>query len=280
MRSNPLDIPFHPLTCDAQFLKGTQALCMNTDAFKLLWTGGWDSSFRLLQIVVIEKRSVQPIYVFDAERRSLAHEIRAMKKMLELTRSMFPDLSSSIGGPQFIFVDKSIGNTEVDRYFEEFRSVCHIGEQYHWLAKAAGQCGYSDLELCVEKDADQAAIAGTWLAIVEPYFSGVGHDCKIDVDSLDDEKIKLFKYYRFPVAHLTKREMADISREYGFYDIIKHSWFCHSPILNRPCGQCQPCQLARTNGNYTVHEPVSRRISVANRYLNAIIRRLKLETEA
>src|SRR5690606_13578695 len=36
-----------------------------TPPVNLLWTGGWDSTFRLLSLVVQQHRCVQPYYVLD-----------------------------------------------------------------------------------------------------------------------------------------------------------------------------------------------------------------------
>ena len=49
-----------------------------TEAANLFWTGGWDSTFRLLQLVVEQGRLVQPYYIIDPNRLSLRHEIKAM----------------------------------------------------------------------------------------------------------------------------------------------------------------------------------------------------------
>ena len=34
-------------------------------AVKLLWTGGWDSTFRLLQLLLLYEKKVQPYYIID-----------------------------------------------------------------------------------------------------------------------------------------------------------------------------------------------------------------------
>jgi len=36
----------------------------------LLWTGGWDSTFRLLQLILDTRATIQPVYVIDTARRS------------------------------------------------------------------------------------------------------------------------------------------------------------------------------------------------------------------
>lgn len=37
----------------------------------IFMTGGWDSIFRLLQLLLIDKRAVQPVYILDPERWSV-----------------------------------------------------------------------------------------------------------------------------------------------------------------------------------------------------------------
>ena len=47
----------------------------------LLWTGGWDSTFQLLQLLIIHRRRVTPFYLLDEERRSTGVEIRTIKRI-------------------------------------------------------------------------------------------------------------------------------------------------------------------------------------------------------
>lgn len=44
----------------------------------LLWTGGWDSTYRLLYLLW-EGKQVQPHYIIDTHRPSSGHELRAME---------------------------------------------------------------------------------------------------------------------------------------------------------------------------------------------------------
>ncbi len=50
----------------------------------LLWTSGWDSTFRLLDLLLVQKRPVQPYYVIDPGRRSLQFELAALDKIRAL----------------------------------------------------------------------------------------------------------------------------------------------------------------------------------------------------
>jgi hypothetical protein len=47
----------------------------------LLWTGGWDSTFQLLQLLFIHRRRVTPYYLVDEESPSLSIEIRTRKRV-------------------------------------------------------------------------------------------------------------------------------------------------------------------------------------------------------
>ena len=44
----------------------------------LLWTGGWDSTFRLCQLILVKRKNVQPYYIIDNKRKSLQKELITM----------------------------------------------------------------------------------------------------------------------------------------------------------------------------------------------------------
>ncbi len=52
----------------------------------LLWSGGWDGTFRLLQLAS-EPICIQPIYVIDENRGSTEYERESMRKILDILRS-------------------------------------------------------------------------------------------------------------------------------------------------------------------------------------------------
>ncbi|MEM2293044.1 MAG: hypothetical protein QXX41_07180, partial [Nitrososphaerota archaeon] len=69
----------------------------NTDAeVNLFWTGGWDSTFRLLYLVFVKKKSVQPFYIVDTGRPSTLHELRAMHVIKEEVAKRDPQLANLI----------------------------------------------------------------------------------------------------------------------------------------------------------------------------------------
>ena len=49
-----------------------------TEPINLFWTGGWDSTFRLLQLIIVFRKRVQPYYIIDTTRKSVQNEKQAM----------------------------------------------------------------------------------------------------------------------------------------------------------------------------------------------------------
>lgn len=51
-----------------------------------------------------------------------------------------------------------------------------------------------------------------------------------------------------PLVDITKQDEERMAREKGWIDIMKLTWFCHSPINGKPCGLCNPCDDAISLG--------------------------------
>ena len=68
-------------TCNEEINRG-EGCQKDENLVTLLWSGGWDGTFRLLQLAENDIQ-IQPIYVIDAERRSNDNEIEAMHKILK-----------------------------------------------------------------------------------------------------------------------------------------------------------------------------------------------------
>lgn len=59
----------------------------------LLWTGGWDSTFRLLSLLLGEQREVQPYYIIDSlrYRPAVPAEREAMRLIRQRLLRCHPD---------------------------------------------------------------------------------------------------------------------------------------------------------------------------------------------
>jgi 7-cyano-7-deazaguanine synthase len=209
---------------------------------RLLWTGGWDSSFRLLQALLVERRAVQPIYLVNHERDSLQYELRAMKAMRD---GVLPRLARPATlAPTEVHIRSDFPvPVEVDRLYAQVRARVHIGTQYRWLAAVGQALGWEGVELSMERYEDGPSPLQRLIFDEAGVLNG-------------SAEAQLFRCWSFPVLHLSKTDMADIAREQGFLDLLALRWFCHYPLAGKPCGVCRPCRLAYRSDGVDFANPV------------------------
>ena len=225
---------------------------------RLLWTAGWDSTFRLLVSLLVRRKEVWPYYLTDPGRPSTQFELRAMERIAAAVAARFPQTAGMLHKPAVTGVADLRPDPEITGRFERLRARSHLGGQYDWLARFAVQNGLTDLELSVHQD-DKAAI------FLQPYVvrddNGGDPVYRLRDDPPDDD-LRIFEHFRFPIFDLTKRDMERAAREHGFADVMELTWFCHIPTpQGEPCGRCNPCR-------YTIEEGLGRRIPLRTRVRN------------
>lgn len=215
---------------------------VDNGAVQLLWTGGWDSTFRLLSLLLHQQRSVQPYYLIDTQRRSFATEIIAMKDVKQQLGAKYGNLGRLLLPIVFREVNDIPPDNEITASYDRICSESHVGIQYEWGARFAHAEGLSNLELSL--------IGGGHMhKILEPYLARRqdGTDVVIEIDRKHQgsDVYRVFKDYRFPLIELTKWDMRVIARDHGFEDLMLLTRFCHRPRSNgKPCGVCIPCTVA------------------------------------
>lgn len=212
----------------------------NDSAVKILWTGGWDSTFRMIQLAS-SGAVIQPYYVIDTNRRSSLTELKQIHRIREELSARYNHCS--IEDVNLI----EIGTIKVDDKFKDAHKRLlkdsFLGTQYVWLAALAEQV--KDLELSIHKD-DKAE-----------YFASKSLDKNLQSA---DENI-IFGNLKYPILNYTKLEMENEARSLGDLDILYKSWFCFDPINNTPCGACNPCR-------YTIEEGMSKRFTTRGKIYN------------
>lgn len=179
----------------------------------LLWTGGWDSTFRLLQLLFIEKKVVKPHYIVipqecTGKEIDTIHNIRReiLRQYPEKRKLLLPIAYTSVGE---IRENKAITNE-----YEKIAKTRKINQQYEILARYCDHIGVFPMELSVLSNE------------TFDYF-------------LNNSTI--FKYFEFPILGLSKTGMAKIAEENGWTELMSMTWFCRRPRNDRPCGFCGPC---------------------------------------
>lgn len=202
----------------------------------LLWTSGWDSTFRLLQIILIEKKSVQPIYIIDKDRKSLNNELEAIERIKIKIQKEYPEAYSLILPTWFIEKKEIIINKEITQSAQYINSLVRMGSQYIWLAQFCIKYNLSNIEISLDKNPDPKSFI---YFLTDNYLQT---DYKNSKNKRTYNNIDtLFKYFSFPVITYSKKEMLTIIKKNYWEDIMDLTWFCHKPKKNKPCGKCVPC---------------------------------------
>ncbi|PXX90739.1 hypothetical protein DIT71_09335 [Marinobacter vulgaris] len=203
----------------------------------LLWTGGWDSTFRLLQLLLVEKRSVQPIYVIDSTRSSTLRELESMDLISKMVRQrLSPGVTLY---PKNIFLRSDfLDNHELKERFDFLKRQTRIGSQYYWLALIAENQKWDSVELSLERFQCPSVLQKLIFKDIEGERPTLNNSWEAE----------LFKYWSFPLITTTKTQMKQIAKDHDFYDILLKRWFCFNPVKGKCCGTCKPCELAMEEG--------------------------------
>lgn len=208
----------------------------------VFWTGGWDSTFRMLQLSQKEL-IIQPYYLKD-DRHSEQFELAAIDAITKQILSL-PSTLCTIEP----LITKKVSELEEDatitqaykRIRNDFLILSNgdkLGSQYEWLAKFSKNI--DNLELGIEKGAKIIDIVNSFGAFESNFDSQKGTYFTVDKSSSEDLTM-IFGNYDYPLIMITKAEMKQIAEEEGYSHIMNQTWFCHKPIDELACGKCNPC---------------------------------------
>lgn len=222
---------------------------MDKGKVTLLWSGGWDGSFRFMQLME-SNVIIQPVYIIDRNRKSVEYELKAMKKIIEMAKERFA--KATVLDTVFYekeWIQNNCKDEKVSKAFRYLREKYSVGKQYEWFALLTK---YENIKM-------ESAVVHQYHGKVENAIDGEGVLAKLENDFLSDRYVVLPKegndiaYTVFgnlilPVIKLTKKDEERIARDKGWIEILQYSWFCHSPINGEPCGLCGPCDDAMNTG--------------------------------
>lgn len=217
----------------------------------LLWTGGWDSTFQLLQLLLIFKSEVTLFYLIHSERKSLGVEIRTMKRIKDQLIKDYPHTKELLKPIQYYTVSDISPDIEISEAYQSIYKKMHIGLQYKWLALLCKQIGITDMHLSIEAPHDPEEIY--WDIYLDNILSEKIINSqtvyRVDEKYKDKDFYKIFQYFDFPIRKLTKIQTATIVNKQNWNKIMDLTWFCHNPTCNKkPCGKCKPCLMVIKSG--------------------------------
>tara|TARA_Y100000385_G_scaffold291284_1_gene368336 strand:+ start:6341 stop:7087 length:747 start_codon:yes stop_codon:yes gene_type:complete len=205
----------------------------------LFWTGGYDSTYRLCELLLIEKKKVQPIYVtynLDSEkqddfwvRKNRQNEINSMNEIINILFIRYPYVKKLLNST--LFIENNIDNLDYDKEFVELnlwpkKRKIH---QYSHLGKIS-------YHLKIPLELGLLGIDGgkPFILFINKHIDEKGR--------LKVSKSHPLYYFKFPLFKRTKKELCDTAKKYNFDDIMRKSWSCWFPKNNEPCKKCPMCR--------------------------------------
>ena len=195
----------------------------NVMVTNLFWTSGWDSTFRLLQLLIVEKKKVQPIYLVRSEQ-SVGQEVNAMMRIRKEFFAKYPHLKESFLPIMFfdeleIKIDEDILNR-----YQILSEKYQVNQQYLLLAQLCRNANLRNVEIGFEGPITE------------------------NTAPINDNNCIIFKNYKTNIIDLTKKNIERISIENQWMNIMKHTVSCRRPSETVACGLCGPCQIAYYEG--------------------------------
>lgn len=228
----------------------------------ILWTGGWDSTYRVLHLSRMNV-ILQPHYIICDNRRSVKFELEAINK---ITDDIFNDTRTQCVFKTIIIThEKDIPPDEkIANAFRSIRQSVLIGPQYDYLSRYAKTVG--NLEIGIEKGGLAEDMMNKFGKLTYVENNGLSY-WELDKSASSAALFKVFGYFRFPIYTLSKLNMKAEAEKLGVMDIMEKTWFCHFPHSGLPCGCCFPCKFTIEDGlDYRLPKQALRRYSVEKKF--------------
>lgn len=214
----------------------------STMPVNVMWTGGWDSTFRVLDLALRQQRRVQPHYVRRDARKSNAHELAAMRAILALVLHRHGPAVAGRIAPLIVAEHAALTIPPTLRQWHRaLRQHYPLVPQYLFLHAYALHAGLTDLELGVVRSDSLADF-------LRPHLVTAG-DGLILAAEVRLPALALMRPFRFPLLNLTKTEAGARAETAGFLPEMMLTHFCHRPLpTGAPCGNCYTCVQTAAQG--------------------------------
>jgi 7-cyano-7-deazaguanine synthase len=215
---------------------------------EILWTGGFDSTFRVCQL---SRRDViiRPYYM-AADRDCIENELQAVRSITEKLREN-EATKAVIEDVIFVKMDERKEDQKVVDAFQRLIQKDYMGAQYEYLGVFAEE--HKGIELSIHRD-DKAMTYIKKYDALKKAEDAIGDRYVVDPEKSSEDCVTVFGNMSFALVDYTKLQMKKEYEKMGLADIIDMTWFCHAPVNGEPCGCCNCCI-------YTIEEGMKYRFS-------------------
>ncbi|MBN1386932.1 MAG: hypothetical protein JW965_00710 [Bacteroidales bacterium] len=190
----------------------------------VFWTGGFDSTFRLIQLLTTTPSQVQPHYIVRHED-STGIEIATMIRIRRAIVRRYPDVRSRFLPTIYINEDLIPRHEDIDEKINDLQKLGKVAEQYQIMSN-----------YCREFIPDKIEVALTSISGEKAFFNHFKNS-------------EAFRNFEYPIVGLTKKDMLKIAKMNKWEELLYMTSFCRRPRIKiKPCGTCGPCTDAVASG--------------------------------
>lgn len=233
----------------------------------LLWTGGFDSTFRLCQLSRMENVEVQPIYcIFPQDQRpNKFREMEAQDTILQMVRAR-PETKAEILDPVRLTPNDLPPDPDYDLAFCRHFTADEPAVSGQLRALGKVPLLYPNAEFCIEARFPQRVTKDQPHGKTRTYMEDHGFRFKehpdgsvsYDASKADPDTRLLFGRFSYPVLLIPEIKMLSFIRQWKYEEIFQHTWTCD---FNQevPCGICHQCQVKWDSGLAEILPPSAHR---------------------
>lgn len=212
----------------------------------VFWTGGYDSTWRIVQALLIEGLWVVPIYLSGTidnycvnahKRRSQEFELAAMQAIRKEMLRCFPSAGAKLR--ELVVVPEVHLGKEVVNCMFKLKAQGMVRRR---------RCQYgtmAQLTHDIATPVDVSVVEGDFLwATLREHLEQADHEWFISSRSLEQKpELAIFKWLRFPLAEYSKESILQEAKQKGYDQILQMTWTCWYPRRNgEQCGKCGMCK--------------------------------------
>ena len=211
----------------------------------LFWSGGFSSTYRLCQLLLIEEKPVQTIYLNTNNNNILQTEmeIRSIKNIRKTIIKDYPILKSRF--PPTLYVNRIKKDTQISNKYKflhteygYFNNIDINFEIYENIARFSYHYKFP-IELTI--DGDEYNMNQALSRYLED-FNLVKHKKLNENIPVKYNYLHIFDKCLFTISHLTKKKLKQIAINNNFFYILNMSWSCENPTENKMiCTICPKC---------------------------------------
>ena len=187
----------------------------------VFWTGGLDSTARVIHLLLSTGEEIQPHYIIRSEE-STGNEIDAMNNIRRAVSKKYPELRPKLLPTRFINEDLIPRSPGIATEIKELKKKVKVHEQLHIMADYCMSSSIDHIDITYERDEN-----------IVPGELRVAQFFQVN---------PAFKCFFNAHADLTKRACYKMAVAEGWEDLLNLTSFCRRPRKKgRPCGTCGPC---------------------------------------